>query len=138
MKRVLIAAALLAVSLVAAHADAISNPCKEDTFSAGCVVEHPNADLIKGYVLGILAGLISQSRNGISGDAHYAVYLFPIGDFRACMPSKLPVSVETLVNPMRDYLQEKPNEGRWPFITLVPQILTGVFPCPEKLVVYGP
>jgi hypothetical protein len=138
MKRVLIAAALLAVSLVAAHADAISNPCKEDTFSAGCVVEHPNADLIEGYVLAILAGLISQSRNGISGDAHYAVYLFPIGDFRACMQSKLPVSVETLVNPMRDYLQEKPNEGHWPFITLLPQILTGVFQCPEKLVVYGP
>lgn len=77
MTRITIAAALLTLATVAAQADAVSDPCKQDTFSAGCVVEHPNADLIKGYVLGILAGFIAESHNGISGDAHYAVYRVP-------------------------------------------------------------
>jgi hypothetical protein len=78
-----------------------------------------------------------QSHVGISRDARYAVYRFPIGDFRVCMPEKLPIGVETLVSPVREYLRKKPEDGHWGFSGLLPQVLAVVYPCPEKLQIFG-
>jgi hypothetical protein len=108
--------------------------CKTwDDVSARCILANPESPFIQGYVAGIRDGMFLHLNNSKTADGvTWVVLTFGLGK-KACIQLTLPVSFETLVNPVRDYLLAHPNQDTFPIDVLLPDALSQAYPCPTSL-----
>ena len=83
--------------------------------------------------MGLRDGLFMQLNFKTVDGITYDVYTFGLGE-KACLPFKLSVGFETLVEPVRDYLRgQPPNQETWPFEAVLSRALSQTYPCPSSL-----
>ena len=132
------AAAIGTVAVIAAaqpvHSEDNAPSCKtSDDISARCILAHPELPFVQGYVAGLRDGMFVQLKFKTVDGVTYDLLTFGSGE-KACLPFNLPVGLETLVGPVRDYLRmQPPNQETWPFETLLSKALSQTYPCPSSL-----
>jgi hypothetical protein len=126
------------VALVAAgqpvQAEDNAPACKTwDDITTRCILAHPESPFVQGYVAGFRDGMFMRLDTKTVDGVTYDVLTFGLGE-KACLPINLPVGLETLVGPIRDYVNSHPpNQETWPFDILLPLALSQTYPCPSSL-----
>jgi hypothetical protein len=135
MRRLIAIAALIAAEQPV-HAEDNAPSCKTwDDISARCILAQPESPFAQGYVAGLRDGMFMQSNLKTVDGVTYDLVTFSLGE-KACLPMSLPVGVETLVGPVRDYLSApgtKQGEKTWSLEGLLPKALSQAYPCPSSL-----
>ena len=134
--RHLIAIAALIAAGQPFHAEDSAPACRTfDDITARCILAHPESPFVQGYVAGLRDGIFMQGKFKTVDGVTYDVLTFNSGD-RACLPINLSVGFETLVGPVRDYVNAPnahPNQETFPFEILLPEALSQTYPCPSSL-----
>jgi hypothetical protein len=106
-----------------------------DATSAQGVVDHPKAPSVRAYVTGLIDMMFlypptSQTIDGVS----WRIYALEwAGPHKACLAGRVPITLETIVNPVAAYLLKHPDWGSGPFIGALPYALSEAYTCPASL-----
>jgi hypothetical protein len=94
------------------HAENNAPACKTfDDITARCILAHPESPFVQGYVAGLRDGVFLRLDLKTVDGVTYSVWTFNSG-VRACLPMNLSVGFETLVGPVRDYVNECSSQSR--------------------------
>jgi hypothetical protein len=97
------------------------------------ILSHPDSSSNQEYVAGLHDGLLfnGSSVDQIDG-VTWRIYWLHSSE-QACLPINLPVTFQILVDPVRDFVRERPADASSAFITVLPAALSQAYPCPTSM-----
>jgi hypothetical protein len=97
------------------------------------VLAHPDSPSVQGYVAALHDGVLFNGSSVEEVDGvMWRIYWLHSSE-QACLPINLPVTFEILVDPVRDFVRERPADASSAFITVLPAALSQAYRCPTSM-----